>query len=368
MRRLALYAGGFLGPFGGGVLTVLIPDLRAEFDVSTAVASAVIPAYIVPFAALQLVSGTLGERFGLARTVRVAYVGYAVVSLLAAVATGFAVLLAARALQGVANAFTTPLLLAALAADTPPGRLGRTMGAFAAVQTAGIVSAPLLGGIAGHVDLRYAFVVPAVAALVLALVPLPRMARDASAAPPSLRDALNRRVRWLALAAFLSYLAVTGVAFLVALHGADEFGLSAGTRGVILATFGLAGVVASPVAGILVERIGQVRVCVAGAVACAVTVPLLGVAGTPELLTAAWLGTGLGSALLWTGLNTITVEAAPANRAGAVSFVGAWKFAGNAAAPAVWLPLYTARAWLAFAVAGVVCAGITAVIRQVTRA
>jgi MFS family permease len=367
-RRVALYAGGFLGPFGGGVLTVLVPDLRAEFDVSTAVASAVIPAYIVPFAALQLVSGTLGERFGLARTVRVAYVGYAAVSLLAAVATGFGVLLVARALQGVANAFTTPLLLAALAASTPSVRLGRTMGAFAAVQTAGIVSAPLVGGIAGHVDLRLAFVGPAVAALALALVPLPGMARDASAAPPSLRDALSRPVRWLALAAFLSYLAVTGLAFLVALHGADEFGLSATTRGLILATFGLAGVVASPVAGRLIERIGEVRVAAAGALTCAATVPLLGVAGTPELLTAAWLGTGLGSALLWTGLNTITVEAAPANRAGAVSFVGAWKFAGNAAGPAVWLPLYGAHAWLAFAVAGAVCAAVTTVIRQATRA
>jgi MFS family permease len=366
-RRVALYAGGFLGPFGGGVLTVLVPDLRAEFDVSTAVASAVIPAYIVPFAALQLVSGTLGERFGLARTVRVAYVGYAAVSLLAAVATGFGVLLVARALQGVANAFTTPLLLAALAASTPSVRLGRTMGAFAAVQTAGIVSAPLVGGIAGHVDLRLAFVGPAVAALALALVPLPGMARDASAAPPSLRDALSRPVRWLALAAFLSYLAVTGLAFLVALHGADEFGLSATTRGLILATFGLAGVVASPVAGRLIERIGEVRVAAAGALTCAATVPLLGVAGTPELLTAAWLGTGLGSALLWTGLNTITVEAAPANRAGAVSFVGAWKFAGNAAGPAVWLPLYGAHTWLAFAVAGAVCATVTTVIRLATR-
>ena len=41
-----------------------------------------------------------------------------------------------------------------------------------------------------------------------------------------------------------------------------------------------------------------------------------------------------GIALLWTGLNTLAVEAAPQNRGGAVSFIGAWKFAGNAAAPA----------------------------------
>jgi MFS family permease len=366
-RRAALYAGGFLGPFGGGVLTVLIPDLRAEFDVSTAVASAVIPAYIVPFAALQLISGTLGERFGVARTVRLAYVAYAVVSLIAAAATGFAVLLVARALQGVANAFTTPLLLAALAADTPVRRLGRTMGAFAAVQTAGIVSAPLVGGIAGHVDLRLAFLGPALAALVLALVPLPlAAAREAHPEPPSLRSAVNRRVAWLAVAAFLAYLAVTGLGFLVALHAADEFGLDATSRGLLLAGFGVAGVIAGPIAGRLVERADQGRIAVMGALACAVTVPLLGIAGTPLLLAMAWVAAGLGSALLWTGLNTLAVEAAPANRGGAVSFIGAWKFAGNAAAPAVWLPLYSMGASAAFAAAGITCVGIAAAIRRVT--
>ncbi|TML05356.1 MAG: MFS transporter, partial [Actinobacteria bacterium] len=71
MRRQALYLGGFLGPFGGGVLTVLIPELRDRFDASTtAVTLAAITAYILPFAVVQLVSGTIGERLGTARTIR----------------------------------------------------------------------------------------------------------------------------------------------------------------------------------------------------------------------------------------------------------------------------------------------------------
>src|SRR3954466_5045845 len=174
MRRFALYAGGFLGPFGGGVLTVLIPDLRSHFDVSTATAALVLPAYLVPFAALQLVSGTIGARLGAARTIRAGYVGYAAASLFAAAAGGIGVLLVARGLQGVANAFITPLLLAALAESVAAATLGRSMGTFAAVQTAGIVSAPLCGGLAGEADFRLAFVVPAIVALPLALVPLPQ--------------------------------------------------------------------------------------------------------------------------------------------------------------------------------------------------
>jgi MFS family permease len=346
------------------VLTVLIPDLRTEFGVSTGLASAVIPAYVVPFAALQLVSGTIGERLGAGRTVRAAYVMYAAVSVLAAFASAFGVLLAARALQGVAHAFTTPLLLAALAASTPPGKLGRTMGAFAAVQTVGIVSAPLLGGLAGSVDFRLAFIVPAVVALALALIPLPGEARAADAEPVRLRAALNRRVGWLAGAAFLAYLAVTGLGFLVALHAADEFGLGATERGLLLAGFGLAGVVAGPPAGVLVDRIGRLPVTVAGSVACAVCVALLGAAGSSGALAALWIAAGVGSALLWTGLNTLAVEAAPANRGGAISFIGAWKFAGNAAGPAVWLPLYAVSAWAAFGAAGAACLLIVLAVRE----
>ena len=35
VRRFGLYTGGFLGPFGGGIIAVLIPQLRDEFDAGT---------------------------------------------------------------------------------------------------------------------------------------------------------------------------------------------------------------------------------------------------------------------------------------------------------------------------------------------
>src|SRR4051794_8430809 len=120
-----LYVGGFLGPFGGAVLAVLIPQLRDAFDASTATIAAAIPAYLVPFAVLQLVSGTIGERLGRRRVVRSGYLFYAGFSVLAAVAPGMGVFLVSRALQGAANAFLTPLLLAGLADEVPPREIGR---------------------------------------------------------------------------------------------------------------------------------------------------------------------------------------------------------------------------------------------------
>jgi MFS family permease len=353
LARIAIYAGGFLGPLGGGVVVVLIPDLRHELGTTTAGAAATLTAYLVPFALLQLVSGTLGERLGLARTIRTAYVVYAVVSVGVALASSLAPFLALRALQGAANAFTTPLLVAALADLTPQARLGRAMGTFAAVQTAAVVFAPLVGGAAGTVDYRLAFLAPAAVALLLAAAPLP--AREpAAGAAPTLRAALSRRTLQLSVFAFFGYMSTLGIAVLVALRAADRFGVGAGHRGLLLAGFGVAGVLAGRAIGGLVDRLGPLRVLSVGSVACALLLPLSGVAGTVGLLVVTWSATGLASQMLWGTVYTLAVDAAPANRAGGVSIVGACRFAGNAAAPLVWLPLYHWHAWLPFAAAGAV--------------
>jgi MFS family permease len=365
VRRQALYLGGFLGPFGGGMVTVLVPELRDAFGVSTAAVSLALTSYLVPFAALQLVSGTLGERLGRARATRAAFAIYTVASLVAAATGAFAVFLAARAVQGAANAFTTPLVLAALADDTPDAQLGQAVGTFAAVQTAGVVGAPLVGGLAGALDYRLAFVVAAAAALVLVLVTVPerRPARDADPeAPVRLGDALTPRTRWTAASAFLAYFAITGLGVVVALRAGDAFGLGPTARGLLLAGFGLAGVVAGRPAGMAADRAGAVRVALAGALPCCALLPLLGLAPGAALLAVAWLAAGVCSALLWAGLNVLTVGAAPRNRGGAVSIIGAFKFAGNALAPLAWLALYGDDTRLAFALAGVASLGLAATI------
>src|SRR3954464_4990380 len=223
LGRAGLYAGGYLGPFGGGVIAVLIPELRHAFDATTAEVTAGITAYLVPFAALEVVSGTLGERCGVVRTIRTAYVAYAIASVAVAATSAVGAFLVARGLQGAANAFTTPLLLAAVAEATPEAELGRAMGTFAAVQTAGIVSAPLVGGLTGEIDYRLAFLAPAAVALLLAAGPLPRAADLDEAEPPRLRAALTSSTLWTSAAAFVAYFGVAGLGFLVAIRASDTF-------------------------------------------------------------------------------------------------------------------------------------------------
>jgi MFS family permease len=356
--RAALYLGGLLGPFGSGVLAALIPELRGAFHATTAEVTAGITVYMLPFAALQLVSGTIGERLGYARTIRCAYLVFAASAFAAAAASSVVPFLLARAVQGGANAFTSPLLLAALAAAGGQ-RLGRRMGTFNAVQTAGMVMAPLCGGLVGAIEPRLAFALPGLLALALAAGPLPAATpREPGDRPPRLRAAFTRRTLSVAVAAGLSFLAVTGLTFLVALQAADAFGLSTTERGLLLAAFGVTGVLAGRPAGELVDRLGPAPVAVAGALLSGALVALLGLAGTPGLLAAAWAGAGVGSALQWAALNTLAVGSAPANRGGAISVIGTFKFAGSACAPLVWLPVFHADPALAFVLAGVTAAAV----------
>jgi MFS family permease len=63
------------------MLATLIPNVDAGLDTSLTLVAAAITAYMVPFAALQLVSGTLAERLGPRRVVRTGYVLYGTAAL-----------------------------------------------------------------------------------------------------------------------------------------------------------------------------------------------------------------------------------------------------------------------------------------------
>ena len=356
---IPLHVGGFLGPFGGGVLPVLIPQLREAFDASSADVTFAIPAYLVPFAVFLLVSGTIGERLGRRRVVRVAYVVYAASMLGSAFAPTLVLFNVARALQGASNAFTTPLLMAGLADVVRPAALGRSIGTFAGVQAGAVSFAPLIGGLCGAISWRLAFIAPAIVALLLVLVPPPRGA-GAAAADANLRALVSRRVGLLCAGAFVGYLGLTGLAFLVALRAADALALGSVARGLVVATYGAAGLALGSVAGRLVERIGTVRTASLGAIASAVFVAPLGIAPNALALAALWTLAGAGSAFVWAGLNTAAVEAVPQNRSGAVSVFSSFKFLGNAAAPIIWLPLYDRSAGLPFAAAAVLSLAVPA--------
>lgn len=333
------------------MVTVLIPEFRDVFDVSTTTASLSLTLYLAPFAALQLVSGTIGERLGRDQVLRVAFLVYAIASIATAVTQSIVPFLIARAVQGSANAFTTPLALAKLAVATPEDELGKAMGTYSSVQTAGMVMAPLIGGIAGALDYRLAFVAAAIASVILMVIVPENKPKPDPALVPSIRSALTARTRWLCLAGAAFFMCTVGLGVIVALEAADQFGVDAGTRGLILATFGFAGVLAGRPSGALLDRVGVRRVLAISVGATALFLALTTVAHDVYVITLLWFLTGGASAMVATTLNTLIVHASARNRGGAISIVGSFRFVGAAIAPVVWVPIYHANTHIAFLLA-----------------
>jgi MFS family permease len=361
LRLGALYVGGLLGPFGGAMTTSMLPELGSTYDVSVSATTASLTAYLVPFAVLMLISGTIGERYGRGRTVVLGYAVYTVASLAAAVAPTYELFLAARVAQGASNAFTTPLLLAALGTTVPVARLGAALGTFAAVQAIGQSSSPLVGGLAAEFDWRWAFVGAAVVSAVLGIVGLPRPAAPVARAEGGgrLRSLWHREIGRLAIVAMAAWACLGGLNFLVAIRAEEDFGLSSSQRGLLLTGFGIVGLFGGRFVGRAVDRHGARRCGLVGGLTGGVLVALCAFWTPAAALGAGWALCGIASQVLLVSLNSLSLSAVPENRGGAVGVVQAFRFGGGALAPAAWLPLYHLAPAAGFLAPGLVLATVT---------
>lgn len=347
----AVYAGALLGPLGGGVIAPMLPQIGRSLHVSSGAVAAAITAYFVPFALIQLVSGTLGERWGRRRTVRIGYLVYAAGAVACAAAPSLAVLLVARAAMGAANAFTGPLLVAGLADLVSRERLSRSVGVISSWMAAGQSIAPFVGGLAAAASWRIGFLIVAAVAGLLSLAPPPGGPRPGVVAP-SWRSLLGRDMGLLAGGAFVSYLGAAALPFMVALYLNDSLHAGPDLTGAALLGFGIAGLLLGPAWGRLNQRFGA-RTCGAvAAVVAAVFVGSVGLTGSAWSLALCWTAAGAAASMLTVALQNLTVRAVPGNRGGALSAVSAFRFAGAALAPVIWLPLYHGAPAPAFAAAG----------------
>jgi MFS family permease len=90
--------------------------------------------------------------------------------------------------------------------------------------------------------------------------------------------------------------------------------------------------------------VGRPATALGGALACAALVLGLAFAPSAWSLALLWLAVGCAGTFVWAGLNTIAVESFPENRAGAISAYSAFKFAGVAIGPLLYLPIFEASA------------------------
>ncbi|MBO0810800.1 MAG: MFS transporter [Microlunatus sp.] len=134
--------------FDATVVNVALNAVRDQLGGGVEAAQWLVDAYAVPFAACMLAAGALGDRFGHRLACVLGFVIFGLASLAAAVATGWTLLITARAVQGVGAAIMLPASLALIGRLYPDQRQrSRALGIWGGVATAGFASGPIAGGL-----------------------------------------------------------------------------------------------------------------------------------------------------------------------------------------------------------------------------
>ena len=133
------------------ILNVALPTLANELDASSSDLQWIVDAYVLVFAGLLLVSGSLADRVGRKRVFLAGLAAFAGCSTWAAYSGSVESLIAARASMGVGGALIMPSTLAIISNTfTGMHERQRAIGLWAATSGAGIV----LGGFASFLAVR----------------------------------------------------------------------------------------------------------------------------------------------------------------------------------------------------------------------
>ena len=130
----------------GLVVTTALSTIRADLGASVEQLEWTVNAYVLTFAVLLMTGAALGDRFG-RRRVFVAGLGlFMAASAACALAPDAGVLVAARSVQGAGAALVMPAALALLSAAFPPERRARALGIFSGVTGLAVLGGPVVGG------------------------------------------------------------------------------------------------------------------------------------------------------------------------------------------------------------------------------
>lgn len=143
---LAAVLGSGMALLDGTVVNVAVKPIGEDLGAELSELQWVVNAYMLTLAALILIGGSLGDRFGRRRVFMAGVAWFALASLVCGMAQDPLQLIAARALQGVGGALLTPGSLAILQASLQPADRSRGIGTWSAYTGVAAAIGPLLGG------------------------------------------------------------------------------------------------------------------------------------------------------------------------------------------------------------------------------
>ena len=344
---LVFSACAFASGFALRTVDPLILPIAQRFDVTPATAALLTSAYALPYALGQPFLGPLGDRFGKVRCIQACIVVLAAALVLGALAPSFQWLLASRLLAGAFAGGLIPLVLAGLGDSYDLQQrqvmVGRLLVAIISGQMLGSAAAGLVSDAFGW---RGAMALAAAVAVLVAASTWATALRTtrSDAQPPATSFAGlyarvfdNPKAFWLYGAVVaegtLVFAPFPYMGQLLIEHAGSVASAAPTQAGLVLAAFGIGGVVYGLAVRRIIAALGVRRMCAIGSAVVAAGYAGFVVLPTWWLYALLMAACGMGYYMLHNCLQIEATELAPSARGSAVALFACGFFAGQALGP-----------------------------------
>jgi EmrB/QacA subfamily drug resistance transporter len=389
-------------------VNIILPTLAEQFDAPFATVQWVVLAYLMASIALLPIVARLADLVGKHKVYFVAYALFALGSALCALAPSIEVLIVVRTVQGIGSAALAALGLALVTDAFPASERGRAIGVNGAVISAGIVLGPSLGGLvadlaswrwvfaggvfvsgagfalAWRVVPRYlgqrgqrfdvagaatifvallslslaltlgqgrGFAAPTVLALfgvaALAAAAFVAVERRATSPVVDLRLFRSRTLSVSLLSGLTTFVAISGVIFLMPFYLAGVLGYSPTQMGLLMAVVPIVLVIMAPISGWASDRFGERPVTLVGMVS--ILIGYVAVAGLDTATGATeyilrFLPVGIGMGIFQTSNNSAIMGSVPPSATGVGGgMLSLTRYLGQVLGTAVLASIWAAR-------------------------
>ena len=328
----------------------LLPQLAAEFSVTTGSAASVVTAFAVSYGLLQAVYGPLGDRYGKYLMVCATTLASALGTYACALAPTLDTLILARFAAGATVGALIPLSMAWIGDVVAYDQRQALIARFLLGQILGTAFGQSVAGVLGeHFGWRAIFVVLAVLYLVVGTLLLLELRRNPitrrSAGDPAvtIRSGLVRMagllaqpwVRIVVSTVFLEGMLMFGSIAFIPVHLQQHFALGPAAAGAMVGAYAVGGVLYALSARRFVARLGERGLAAGGGLVLAVGYLALVFAPVAWASVPGILLIGVGFYMLHNTLQVNATQMAPAARGSAVSLFALCLFGGQSVG--VWL-------------------------------
>lgn len=320
------------------ICDAMLPSLAAEFAATTGHAAQTISGFALAYGVLQLFYGPLGDRFGKVRVIGFATLACTIGSAAAAFSPTLDWLVVSRILSGVAAAGIIPLTMAWIGDSVSYEGRQEVLAKLLGATVFGMICGQWLGGLIAEIlSWRAAFGLLAMVFLISGTMLAKRahsltlpVAGDVGSVLRRVLDVLARP--WartvLLVTCIEGALAFSAVAFIPS-HLYATFNLSMPTAGVIVALYGVGGLLYSRCARALLRRFGETGLATTGGVCLGIAFATIASAPSWQWTLPACLLAGFGFYALHNTLQTHATQMAPTVRGTAVSLFACVLFLGQ---------------------------------------